>query len=53
MAENIFNKSTHNGKGTLVGNWQEERELRDGTGHGRTIPKEHLAKKHGDLENPI
>ena len=53
MAENIFNKGTNAGRGTLIGNWQEERELREGTGHGRTIPKTHIAKKHGDLENPI
>lgn len=53
MAENIFNKSTYNGNGTLIGNWQEERDLRSFTGQGRTIPKEHIPKKHGDLENPI
>lgn len=27
--------------------------MRDFTGVGRTIPKEHIPKKHGDLENPI
>ena len=53
MAENIFNKSTYNGNGTLIGNWQEERDLRSFTGHGRTVPREHIPKKHGDLENPI
>ena len=52
MAENIFNKTTNN-KGTLIGNWQEEHTLRETTGHGRTITKEHIPKKHGDLENPI
>jgi hypothetical protein len=52
MAENIFNK-TNLGRGTLIGNWQEENTLREHTGHGRTITKEHISKKHGDLENPI
>jgi len=52
MAENIYNKSFI-GRGTLVGNWQEEQTLREFTGVGRTIPKEHIPKKHGDLENPI
>ncbi len=27
--------------------------MKDFTGHGRTITKEHIPKKHGDLENPI
>lgn len=35
--------------GTLVGNWWEERELRNATGVGRTIPYEHFPKNHGDL----
>jgi hypothetical protein len=52
MAENIYNK-TNFGRGTLIGNWQEENTLREYTGHGRTITKEHISKKHGDLENPI
>lgn len=52
MAENIYNKS-FTGRGTLVGNWQEEQTLWEFTGVGRTIPKEHIPKKHGDLENPI
>lgn len=30
-----YNKFTTNGKGTLVGNWAEERTLRDFTGVGR------------------
>lgn len=37
MAEAIYNKQLHQGKGTLVGNWQEERSLRDFTGVGRYI----------------
>jgi len=52
MAENIYNK-TNFGRGTLIGNWQEENTLREYTGHGWTITKEHIPKKHGDLENPI
>ena len=27
--------------------------MREFTGQGRTIPKEHIPKRHGDLENPI
>lgn len=50
MAENIYNKGMN---GTLVGNWWEEKELKEATGTTRTIPREHIAKKHGDLENPI
>lgn len=33
--EAAFNKFTKNGKGTLVGNWAEERSLREFTGVGR------------------
>ena len=36
MVDAAFNK--HRGKaghGTLIGNWQEERDLRDATGEGR------------------
>ena len=67
MAENIFNKTISNGgdapqsgdgseaaaKGTLIGNWYEERALRTFTGVGRTIVREHIPKKHLDFENPI
>ena len=69
MAENIFNKTIGNGKphhlpgfvedpsaipkGTLIGNWQEERALRTFTGVGRTIVKEHIPKKHLQFEEPI
>ena len=35
MQENIFNKTTGRGHGTLIGNWQEEHSLRDATGVGR------------------
>jgi len=41
------------GGGTLIGNWQEERDLRDFTGVGRSVIREHIPKKHLDFENPI
>lgn len=51
MAENNFNKVK--GNTTLIGNWQEERVMQNHTGYGRTKGREHIPKKHGDLENPI
>ena len=63
MAENIFNKTKPTGNGTLIGNWYEERSLKDNTGEGRyllnfincirTITKEHIPKKHLNFEEPI
>lgn len=55
MVEAAYNKigATKKHNGTLIGNWQEERELRDFTGEGRTIVREHIPKKHLDFENPI
>lgn len=69
MAENIFNKTISNGaarhaqpqysedgtgvKGTLIGNWYEERSLRTFTGIGRTIVREHIPKRHLNFEEPI
>lgn len=53
MAENIFNKTGGKTHGTLIGNWQEERDLRDFTGTARTIPKQHIPKKHLDFEQKI
>ena len=35
MVESAFNKFNKGSNGTLVGNWLEERELRDFTGEGR------------------
>ena len=32
-----------------MGNWWEERELRNATGVGRTLPHSHFAKNHLDL----
>lgn len=51
MAENIYNKKGVNTHGTLIGNWQEERELKDFTGTSRTIAKQHIPKKHLDFED--
>lgn len=53
MVEGIYNKSNDAGKGTLVGNWYEERSLRDFTGVGRSIVKEHIPKRHLNFEEPI
>ena len=53
MAENNFNKFGAKAHGTLIGNWQEERELKDFTGTHRTIQKQHIPKKHLDFENKI
>ena len=63
MVENIFNKTKPEGNGTLVGNWYEERCMKDFTGEGRykfkllnifrTITKEHIPKKHLNFEEPI
>ena len=53
MVEGIYNKGLNRGKGTLVGNWYEERSLRDFTGVGRTIVREHIPKRHLNFEEPI
>lgn len=53
MVEDYYNTKLQDGKGTLIGNWYEERSLRDFTGVGRTIVKEHIPKRHLDFENPI
>ena len=37
MTDGNYNKDLAKGKGTLVGNWQEERALRDFTGVGRYL----------------
>lgn len=43
-----FNKFAKEAAGTLVGNWQEERELRELTGHGRNYPINHVPRVQGD-----
>ncbi len=40
-------------RGTLIGNWYEERALRTFTGVGRTIVREHIPKRHLQFEEPI
>jgi len=44
-----YNKSTNRGHGTLEGNWNEERTLREETGIARTQSRGHIQKKHEDL----
>jgi len=51
--EAAYNKFTAQGRGTLIGNWAEERSLREFTGVGRTIVKEHIPKRHLDFESSI
>lgn len=47
---NIYNKKVLVRNGTLISNWYEEQVLRDATGEGRTIPRDHLPKKALDFE---
>jgi len=51
--EAAFNKHLDQGKGTLIGNWNEERSLREFTGVGRRIVREHIPKQHCNFEEPI
>eukprot|EP00403_Amphidinium_massartii_P009835 CAMPEP_0178426764 /NCGR_PEP_ID=MMETSP0689_2-20121128/29400_1 /TAXON_ID=160604 /ORGANISM="Amphidinium massartii, Strain CS-259" /LENGTH=465 /DNA_ID=CAMNT_0020048455 /DNA_START=59 /DNA_END=1456 /DNA_ORIENTATION=+ len=44
FADDAFNKYTKEGAGTLVGNWFEERSIRDATGEGRTVPQRHIPR---------
>ena len=52
-AEAAYNKYTNKGTGTLVGNWNEERSLREFTGVGRRIVNEHIPKRHCQFDTPI
>ena len=45
-----YNKFTKQTQGTLVGNWQEERELRELTGFGRNYPISHVPRHEGEPE---
>lgn len=45
-----YNKFTKQSAGTLLGNWQEERELRELTGHGRNYPIVHVPRHDGEPE---
>eukprot|EP00421_Protoceratium_reticulatum_P045943 CAMPEP_0168437450 /NCGR_PEP_ID=MMETSP0228-20121227/41443_1 /TAXON_ID=133427 /ORGANISM="Protoceratium reticulatum, Strain CCCM 535 (=CCMP 1889)" /LENGTH=445 /DNA_ID=CAMNT_0008451669 /DNA_START=45 /DNA_END=1379 /DNA_ORIENTATION=+ len=46
FSDDAFNKSVakHAAQGTLVGNWYEERVLREAVGEGRTVPQRHLPR---------
>jgi len=44
FADDAYNKYVGDGPGTMVGNWSEERALRDATGEGRTLPQRHLPR---------
>jgi hypothetical protein len=55
FSDDAFNKvnetlQASNGAGTLIGNWAEERALRDASGEGRNIPQRHLPRS-GMLTN--
>jgi len=55
FSDDAFNKNIHNdaptgGAGTLIGNWAEERVLKEASGHGRTIPQRHVPRS-GLLED--
>ena len=52
-AEAAYNKYTNKGNGSLVGNWNEERSLREFTGVGRRVVNEHIPKKHLVFDEPI
>ena len=51
--EAAYNKYVTAGKGTLVGNWNEERSLREFSGVGRRVVREHIPKKHCNFDEPI
>lgn len=42
--KNILNDAGEEGAGTLIGNWAEERVLREATGEGRTVPQRHVPR---------
>lgn len=44
FTDDAFNKHTKKGCGTLVGNWFEERSIRESTGEGRTVPQRHIPR---------
>jgi len=46
FTDDAFNKhNCENGTGgTLIGNWSEERSIRDATGEGRTVPQRHIPR---------
>lgn len=47
FSDDAFNKQLKGpgaGAGTLIGNWSEERVLRDSSGEGRSLPQRHLPR---------
>jgi len=55
FSDDAYNKNIHKdapdgGPGTLIGNWAEERVLRDATGEGRNVPQRHIPRS-GLLED--
>mmetsp|Transcript_87427 Transcript_87427/g.182960 ORF Transcript_87427/g.182960 Transcript_87427/m.182960 type:complete len:451 (-) Transcript_87427:91-1443(-) len=42
--KNIYRDAGPTGHGTLIGNWAEERVLREATGEGRSIPQRHIPR---------
>mmetsp|Transcript_54684 Transcript_54684/g.127913 ORF Transcript_54684/g.127913 Transcript_54684/m.127913 type:complete len:466 (-) Transcript_54684:82-1479(-) len=44
FADDAYNKYTKEGVGTLIGNWYEERSIRDATGESRTVPQRHIPR---------
>mmetsp|Transcript_9862 Transcript_9862/g.26768 ORF Transcript_9862/g.26768 Transcript_9862/m.26768 type:complete len:448 (-) Transcript_9862:119-1462(-) len=45
-SDDAFNKQigSHTGQGTLIGNWFEERCLREAVGEGRSVPQRHIPR---------
>mmetsp|Transcript_92761 Transcript_92761/g.276691 ORF Transcript_92761/g.276691 Transcript_92761/m.276691 type:complete len:448 (-) Transcript_92761:140-1483(-) len=45
-SDDAYNKDigSHTGQGTLVGNWYEERCLREAVGEGRSVPQRHIPR---------
>lgn len=44
-----YNKFNGKNQGTLIGNWYEERVIKDVTGVGRTVPGSHIKKDRKEL----
>jgi len=45
FTDDAYNKHINSGSGgTLIGNWLEERSIRDATGEGRTVPQRHIKR---------
>lgn len=55
FTDDAYNKHTKIGSGTLVGNWFEERAIRDVSGEGRTVPQRHIPRRgllHDFMKGP-